>query len=217
MKKISVATALDVSFGKFAHISDSFLCEQFGLSFEQLEKIRKTTLFRYVRNLARAYRKLMDTNSSAAHFCFSMCIKWDETEQKVLAAVLPGSKIRTPLTIHVATAGIYLKTSTMPRPVMWNTAPLRIERTTADCLWKFLQRACPFGPWGIIPQSSACVWLVFVLCCDEASSNKRMIAHFEVVALAKRVNVIVWFSQCFLHILHRAVMPALKRDNLIGD
>ena len=105
----------------------------------------------------------------------------------------------------------------MERPSMWNTAPQRIERTTTNCLWKFLQRACPFGPWGIIPESSACVWIVFVLCCDEASSNKRMIAHFEVVALAKRVNVIVWFSPCVLHILHRAVMPALKRDNLIGD
>ena len=58
---------------------------------------------------------------------------------------------------------------------------------------------------------------MFVLCCDEAASNKRMIAYFEVVALAKRLNVTVWFNQCFLHILHRAVMPALKRDNLIGD
>ena len=114
-KRISVTIALDVSFGKFAHISDSFLCGQFGLSFELLEKIRKTTLF-HVNNRARYYRELMDpslmdTNSPAAHFCISMCIKWDETEQKVLAAVLPGSKIRTPLTIHVATAGIYLKTS----------------------------------------------------------------------------------------------------------
>ena len=135
----------------------------------------------------------------------------------MLAAVLPGSKIHTPLTIHVATTGIWIKTSLMQNPVMWNAAPMRIERTTADCLWKCLEKACPFGPWGIMPASSACVWIVFVLCCDEASSNKRMIAHFEVVALAKRVNVIVWFSPCFLHILHRAVMPALKRDNLIGD
>ena len=163
-KNITVKIALDVSFGKSAHISDTFLCEQFDLSFELLEKIRKTTLFRYVRNRSEAFKKLMDTNSSAAHFCFSMCIKWDEIEQKVLAAVLPGSKIRTPLTIHVATTGIWIKTSLMQNPVMWNAAPMRIERTTADCLWKCLEKACPFGPRGIIPESSACVWLVFVLC-----------------------------------------------------
>ena len=61
-----------------------------------------------------------------------------------------------------------MKTSTMGCPSMWNTAPQRIERTTINCLWKFLQRACPFGPWGIVPTAAACVWLVFV-------SNKRLI------------------------------------------
>ena len=55
-KNITVKTALDVSFGKFAHISGTFLCEQCDFSFELLEKIRKTTLFRYVRNRACAYR-----------------------------------------------------------------------------------------------------------------------------------------------------------------
>ena len=106
MKKISVATALDVSLGKFNHVSDAFLCWQKGLTPEMLEKVRRTTIYRYVTNRYEAYEKLMDTKFAAAHFCFSMCIKWDETEQKVLAAVLPGSKIRTPLTIHVATTGI---------------------------------------------------------------------------------------------------------------
>ena len=110
----------------------------------------------------------MDTNSPAAHFCNSMCIKLDETEQKVLALVLAHSTARMMLTFHVATAGISIKTSTMGCPSMWNTAPQRIERTTINCLWKFLQRACPFGPWGIVPTAAACVWLVFV-------SNKRLI------------------------------------------
>ena len=67
-KNITVKIALDVSFGKSAHISDTFPCEQFDLSFELLEKIRKTTLFRYVHNRARAYSELMNTNSPAAHF-----------------------------------------------------------------------------------------------------------------------------------------------------
>ena len=146
-KNISVKTAFDVSFGKFAHISDSFLCGQYGLSFEMLEKIRRTLIYRYVRNRYEASEKLMDTKCSAAHFCFSMCIKWDETEQKVRAVVLPGSKIHTPLTIHVATTGIWIKTSLMQNPVMWNAAPMRIEHTTADCLWKCLEQTCPFGPW----------------------------------------------------------------------
>ena len=53
-KNITVKIVLDVSFGKSAHISDTFPCEQFDLSFELLEKIRKTTLFRYVHNRARA-------------------------------------------------------------------------------------------------------------------------------------------------------------------
>ena len=79
-KNITVKIALDVSFRKFAHISDTFPCEQFDLSFELLEKIWKTTLVRYVHNWARYYRELMDpslmdTNSPAAHFCNSMCIK----------------------------------------------------------------------------------------------------------------------------------------------
>ena len=107
--------------GKFAHISDTFPCEQFDLSFELLEKIRKTTLF-HVHNRARYYRELMDpslmdTNSPAAHFCNSMCIKLDETEQEVLAPVLADSAF------HVATAGIFIKTSTMGCPSMWKTAP----------------------------------------------------------------------------------------------
>ena len=67
-KSISVKTALDVSFGKYAHISDSFLCGQYDLSHEMLEKIRRTTMFRYVRNRYEAYKKLMDTKFSAAHF-----------------------------------------------------------------------------------------------------------------------------------------------------
>ena len=69
-KNISVKFALDVSFGKFAHISDSFLCGQYDLSFEMLEKIRRTTMFRYLRNRYEAYEKLMDTKVSAAHFAF---------------------------------------------------------------------------------------------------------------------------------------------------
>ena len=48
--------ALDASFSKFVHISDTFPCEQFDLSFELLEKIRKTTLFRYVRNRSEAFK-----------------------------------------------------------------------------------------------------------------------------------------------------------------
>ena len=138
MKKISVATAFDVSFGKFNHVSDTFLCWQKGFTPEMLEKVRRTTIYRYVTNRYEDYEKLMDTKCSAAHFCFSMCIKWDETEQKVLAPVLADSAARTTLTVHVATAGVFIKTSTMERPSMWNTAPQRIERTTADCFWKFL-------------------------------------------------------------------------------
>ena len=126
-KNITVKIALDVSFRKFAHISDTFPCEQFDLSFELLEKIRKTTLF-HVHNRARYYRELMDpslmdTNSPAAHFCNSMCIKLDETEQEVLAPVLADSTARMMLTFHVATAGIFIKTSTMGCPSMWKTAP----------------------------------------------------------------------------------------------
>ena len=115
-KNITVKIALDVSFGKSAHISDTFLCEQFDISFELLEKIRRTTLFRYVCNRSEAFQKLMDTNSSAAHFCFSTCIKLDEIEQKVLAPVLADSAARTTLTFHVATAGVFIKTSTMECP-----------------------------------------------------------------------------------------------------
>ena len=120
-KNITVKIVLDVSFGESAHISDTFPCEQFDLSFELLKKIRKTTLFRYVHNRARYYRELMDpslmdTNSPAAHFCNSMCIKLDEIEQKVLAPVLADSAARTTLTVHVATAGVFIKTSTMGCP-----------------------------------------------------------------------------------------------------
>ena len=118
-KNITVKIALDVSFGKSDHISDTFPCEQFDLVFELLEKIRKTTLF-HVHNRARYYRELMDpslmdTNSPAAHFCNSMCIKLDEIEQKVLALVLADSAARTTLTVHVATAGVFMKTSRL-----WN-------------------------------------------------------------------------------------------------
>ena len=120
-KNITVKIVLDVSFGKSAHISDTFPCEQFDLFFELLEKIRKTTLVRYVHNWARYYRELMDpslmdTNSPAAHFCNSMCIKLDETEQKVLALVLADSAARTMSTFHVATVGVFIKTSTMGCP-----------------------------------------------------------------------------------------------------
>ena len=57
-KKISVATALDVSFGKFAHISDSFLCGQYDLSFEMLEKIKDDQRFLKKETLVCSYLSL---------------------------------------------------------------------------------------------------------------------------------------------------------------
>lgn len=56
-----------------------------------------------------------------------------------------------------------------------------------------------------------------VWCADEASANRRLYAQAEVKAQTMRSNVLLIFSPCLLHILHRSVVPTLKHNNCINE
>jgi hypothetical protein len=57
-----------------------------------------------------------------------------------------------------------------------------------------------------------------ILCIvDDASSNRRVLAHAEYCAVNGRRRVIFISSRCFIHILHRSVVPILRSHNINKD
>ena len=169
-----------------------------------------------------------------AHHIISMRVKWDETEQKIFARPddLPaddsdddqqqpaqGQQLEQPQQPtpqrraqkeHVLTTAVWIKAGGS-RLEPWLTPPKKLARTTAECIWTGLKSSTPMGPWTHFPSTAAAAWILMVFCCDFASSNRRFLSQLEVSSLQLRSGVIVIFSPCMLHILHRAVVPMLGR------
>ena len=116
------------------------------------------------------------------------------------------------------TAISWVKFAWMPRPMPWVIPPTRLERTTAECLWKSLVRNVPFGltDTGLfdLPSAAVVMWICWVCIGDEASSNKRMWAFMESRLLASRKQMITCLLPCIVHILHRSVVPILQTDHI---
>merc|ERR1712008_303540 len=88
---ISVNSALDVTCGKYASVSDMFVRALFNLTAVRLEKIRSATLFQYKYHRDKAYHASRTANAPANHFCMPLCIQWDETEQLIAVPICEES------------------------------------------------------------------------------------------------------------------------------
>ena len=60
-------------------------------------------------------------------------------------------------------------------------------------------------------------WILLVFAADEHSANYRVYAQAVQAAADLRPHVLVYFSPCILHILHRSVIPSLKYGNYINE
>eukprot|EP00975_Prorocentrum_lima_P024616 5171689-Prorocentrum_lima.AAC.1 len=123
----------------------------------------------------------------------SMRVKWDETQQNV-APKLPaqGSTEHVAQTISTLVTVAFVKTSLMTRPAHWACPLGWLQKTTADCIWSGIARHVPFWPGvgdddpGTLPRFPDLAWLWLVLVSDDASSNRRLVAHATKMAKAQR-------------------------------
>ena len=82
--------------------------------------------------------------------------------------------------------------------------------------WSGLKKATPWGPWSELPPVTVVAWLWLISCCDNAASNRRMHAQMEVAALKMRPRVLVAYSACMLHLIHRCIVPLLQHHNVLN-
>ena len=199
---------------------------------QEVTRVREVTLFRYVKHRSDVMLRktgLECEGPAVAHRVVSMAVKWDETEQVVRcelavegADACPGApkmlvdgRVTTISTEHIMTFGVFVKTADDGIPSMFSVPPVRIQRTTAECLFTALKRCIPMGPWGVMPTQERVDWLIFVLCGDEATSNRRLYAQLEQFAHQTRGGLVTLWCPCFLHILHRSIVPALRVSHAV--
>lgn len=74
-------------------------------------------------------------------------------------------------------------------------------------------------PWLSIPSAESACFGWFIVAADEASATKRFFAVCESRLAKERCedHSLTVFLPCFLHILHRTVVPLLKSGNLLND
>ena len=185
-----------------------------------LTRVRATTLFRYVQHRQVSLDRLLLENVPAAMPVVSFKLHWDETEQVVAQrfagdASMPNSTRRQ----HVFVARAFFKTSVMDMPAFWASPPIMLQRTTSECLWRAFDAATPFGPWSQhgLPNLDLIAWIVLVLIADEASSNKKLFKLACKVSRGMRPKVLVFFQPCLIHVLHRSLLPGMRKNNIIGD
>ena len=111
------------------------------------------------------------------------------------------------------TTGIWIGIDGIIHP--WSTPPVLLERTTTECIWAAFNRLCPIKPWDVNSLSFDGSWLWMIFAADEASSNKKAFAIS--LASSSREKLLQHYSPCMLHILHRSVVPLMKRKNLISS
>ena len=195
-----------------------------GFRREVQTHILATTLVRFTRHRQDAYDDLL--NSGPCHNVASFRLKWDETEQILdtshqgAAAVVaaearagrPAMQLRrTAQTCHVMVMAVWILLRGLSSPTLCYPSPRRIQRTTAETLWRAWSEV-GFGPWGRLPSQDRVKWLLILCTADEASSNRRMYAQAMNAARKIREQVILIFIGCLMHVLHRLVVPCLKQD-----
>lgn len=203
------------------HLAGRRLAEKiFGTqtSRSMFPRVTAVTLFRYVQHRKLSLDRLVLESASAVLPVVSVRLHWDETEQIVGQgdpedAMMPGTARRQ----HVFVAQAFFKTNLMDSNAFWGSTPKMVDRTTTECLWRAVAEATPFGPWSQLPELPSAAWVVFVLIADEASSNKKLFKLALKVSRGMRRKVLVFFQACLLHVLHRSLVPGMRKNNIIGD
>lgn len=162
--------------------------------------IMSATLSRYMHHRSLVWSERL--GDGPPHLVCSFRIKWDETEQTVAVQLMPGcedvvrdggglvDRIRsTPLKVHIMVMSVWVFCRCSPVPELWVVPPARLERTTAENIWKGLARAGDFGPWRAMPGADRVQWLWLILTADEASSNLRLYAQSMFAARQQRERV----------------------------
>ena len=237
-EKVSCADVDKLVFGSTSTLNKSLLQQHHAadLSNSVAHRVRATTLWRYCSHRLARMNEQFFAPRPVAQLVGSMRLKWDETEQKIASEALEvdededdGEGDGAPLDArvlhrrrrraqkcHVMTTAVWVKTaSSTVQP--WLAAPMKLARTTAECIWLALQLATPMGPWSQLPSPALFAWFWIISCCDNASSNRRMHAHLEVACLKKRPGMLIAYSACMLHLIHRCIIPLLQVHDVLNN
>ena len=194
------------------------LMSRFQLEARKIMEIVGASVSRFLTHRDDRLRAMLVAQQPLAHEVVSIRTKWDETQQRTRNPVDPDAQdgLRTSLTTSVLTTTSWFKTSSMTSAVPWSAPLCKLSRTTAECIWTGLGAvsACPFGAWRsdvrIAPAGSVARWVIFGFVCDDASSNRRLIAHAEHTLLKHRRRVITMTCKCTIHGVHRVAAPIMK-------
>ena len=220
-------------FGRRNTMADVVRNAEAGLNQVMSLRVLAATLFRYREHRASAMESaLLELRSKPEEEqIMSLRIKWDETEQNMMmASPLANESMNESMPtlrssarrVHVMTTGIWVQigrahTHEVSPPQPWAMNPLILENTKAECLWRGLSLSAPFGPWREFPNAEQVRWFWLILCGDGATSNMRLYTKCIAESRSMRSRVLLHFSPCLLHILHRCSIPLMKQFNMVND
>ena len=175
-----------------------------ALSHHQLAVLARTILWRYHTHQELRLKQCI----SRPVLCCSLRVKWDETVQRLRAQDWEtGQDTQTTVSTLVVIA--WFKTSEMVTAQFVSTPLVQLSRLTADCIYAGISRALPFWVEDVNREDMMARWLIFVLVADNASSNKRLEAFVRQICREKRAFMLVVRIRCFVHLLHRCLVPAV--------
>ena len=95
---------------------------------------------------------------------------------------------------------------------------LMLTRLTADCMLNGLDQSGVFFGRKLdkLPDESVSRWLLIVLVCDDASSNRKIAAHVIFIAQSSRKRVLVFVFKCMAHLCNGCIAPVVKNLKLAG-
>ena len=204
-------TSIDAAIWRPPRTSRRALQASLNLNDEQLSTIATTLVWRWITESSRVLRSLLAT----VLFCCSARIKWDETQQDVtLVDPQTNSASQKVVSIMVISSSLKSNFLDMAQPIMCPL--LHVTRLTADCLFLGLQRSRAFFGEALPSLPVLAGWVIIVLNSDDASSNRRAIAHIAALAQGARQKVLVIPVRCLAHLCHRCCVPAVNGLGLAG-
>ena len=224
---ISYDDVAHLAFGRHGTRSGRSKAVDTALTRAQVCRVREATAWRYVHHANARLEEELKAAAPGKLLVASYRIKWDETEQVVgrQLELLPDFRQKSVRKEHVFCCSVHVKTSRMAHPALLPCLPLMLQRTTAECLSVAIRRTAPFGPWDLrdldkLPSSVQ--FLIFVLVSDQASSNLKLYNQFLQVAIRLSGKpcqrpIIMWFVPCFIHVLHRSLVPILTAASLANE
>ena len=93
-----------------------------------------------------------------------------------------------------------------------------LKGLTADCIFMGMQKNKVFFGMALpnLPLATNPRWIIIIFIVDDASSNRRVIAHIRAVLIAGRPRVLVLHIRCLAHLCHRAATPVIEHLKLGG-